>query len=469
MAIDIKKLYIVILLISILFIIGPINNYLITPLILFLSVFFFCLRYNYNYSILKLSFNKVKEYKIINYFILWALFSFFINYIFKQISITRFIIGGFFGYFVAFILFYIIGLLLPFYVSISKIIKLIISILYIILIYGIFEFVLCKMNSSLISLLLPLTSGRDFFNVVGYKFISIPRIQSFFNEPSTYAWFLVCNIPLALTVFLNRNSKYLDINKIIKITVLPLLLISIILTQSPINIIFALIVLLAYSILTMKITIKDLCKYILTMIFFIILLVILISYGQLSDSILSRVKETFAFVRDINTFVVIEPSLANRIISYVNMFIIFMKNPIFGVSCGNLVPEFVKQISISPIILTEELVRVQFSSNPSVNPSITFKLLAETGIVGFSLFMLFIYSIYKKTRELSITNLYFYKDYFSTIGHIIIIYVCLTIYDSNLYCHYFWFLFGTISGIYLKQKIYQRKFVKNDGCFDNIS
>ena len=49
------------------------------------------------------------------------------------------------------------------------------------------------------------------------------------------------------------------------------------------------------------------------------------------------------------------------------------------------------------------------------------------------------------------------KDYVEGVKLALIAYCVLIFYDSQLYCHYFWFLFGTISGVYLKEYLWLKK------------
>lgn len=386
--------------------------------------------------------------KFLFFFIISIICGFFTNFIFYNASFSRFVIGFGAGYLLHFIFTFLIGTLITFRLKKETVIQLFISALLIILCGGLIEFILYKNGSQLFQPINILCSGRQYVNVA-------PRIQSLFAEPSHYAWFLVCNIPLAFEIYKSKYRIYKNklVNKVVKKIILPILLISIILTQSSINLIFGLILTILYILSANKITLKQIIKYILPAFIILSCIGLILMHININETYLNRIVKSIPILFDINTLIIIEPSLATRIISYINYTILFIKHPLLGIGCGQLISIFPTQLLHSPVNLTVELMLLANSPKVNgINPSIFFKILAETGIIGIILFMAFLLKIKQYAKYLLSKNQNFYSNWYQGITYTILFFMFLTIYDSSLYNHYFWILFGTTVGFYIKQR-----------------
>lgn len=455
---------------------GPINNFLVSPLIIVVSIYFLICKNKYSYSVLKKSTIYLPEAKYLFLFILWCLISFVINLAVGEATILRFVIGGIGGYFLAFVLSYFIGLMSPFYINSRILVKVIIGVLYSIMAFGLIEFILCHFNISIINFVISFFSGRSADMIMGYKSSELTKIQSFFAEPSIYGWFLVCNIPLLLEISKSEYKVFHNniINILIKKTVPLFILLSIIFIASPIFLIIAILIYLIYKIKVNKVSSKAIIQFTIILLLLLLSILTVIFYqASISNNPLTvflvRIFSVYEVLGDWDKFVIVEPSLATRIASYINMFCIFLKHPLLGVSCGHLVSTFIAQLQHTPVTLTRELFAKFFAKDIALNTAVFFKVIAETGIVGIILLFNILNACYIRAKKLSIFQIGIMSDFSKGVSFTVLAYIALIFYNSILYCHYFWFLFGTISGIYLKQKINQRKLVKNDGCFDNIS
>lgn len=430
---------------------GSLAEYcLAIPSIIAVSFIFFIANPKENVSILINSIIKLKEFRRLFYFFIWIIISAFVNVMFFKAHIPETILSITFTYLLAFISCFIIGFLLIYYFDTKIVIKLFVCALFAIMLFGLVEIILYKISIPLVGKVLFFTSGRA--TNLAYKYGLIPRIQSLFQEPSHYGWFLICNLPLTIEISKCRyrifSNKYT--NLILKKSIFPLAILSLLFVKSAINIIFGIVIIALYHLFNLSK--KKLIKYFLVSVTIIFLSCIALSFIDLSNTYLYRIIKTIQAFGDFDTFALVEPSLATRITSYVNMFIIAIKHFIIGTGPGQLKYVFQPQLIHSPLPLTIELQNYYKSLFPgSPNPAIFFKVLVDTGFVGILIFISFISLIYKKIRHLS--QKYsndFIHSFNKGIFYLFITYCFLAFYDSQLTCHYFWLLFGAMSGFYYK-------------------
>lgn len=392
--------------------------------------------------------------KTILLFLIWCIFSFIINFLYNGANFLAGIISIVFTYTLSTILCFFIGLFITKILKEETIIKCFIFVLLFIIIFGILEFILSFINTDLICSILNITSGRQTSFI--YKISSnFPKIQSFFQEPSHYAWFLICNIPIAIKLYFTKYKLFSNIylNLIIKKILFPLIIISIILTQSPINLIFMVIVLILYKLFMGKMFLKQFIIMFFATSITVLLFYLIFQQIDLSNTYLYRIVLTIESLGDFKLFLSREQSLATRIVSYVNMWIIYTQNSIFGVGAGQLKYAFHNQLQFSPLNLTYELYAALLAPKATgTNPSIFFKVLTETGTVGIILFGMYLHNLNKNIKFLIKFSTSFYREYYKAINYLLIIYCFLMFYDSQITCSYFWLLFGTIYGIFLQKK-----------------
>lgn len=412
--------------------------------------------------------NAVKNTKSVRYLLLFTI-TLFISFIFNilsgRICLVNFLIGGFCGYILHFICSLIIGMYIAYKSNSKTLVKSLILLLIIIIYSGLIEFILYKFSLPYFGFINSLCSSKDAY--MRYKWANFPRIQSFFAEPSHYGWFLCCNIPIAFQLknYKDKIFKNKHIDIIVKNSLFPLLLLSLVFTQSIINLIFGIIITIIYKLLISKKSFKTILNFFITILILAIIIVLILNQVDIEHTFLVRAINSIPSLFDINKLMVIEPSLSTRLLSYANMFLIFISNPLFGICPGNLKLYFIKQLAITKTPLTPELYKLLSLTNTpqGINPSIFFKVIAETGILGIFFLILLLFSFYLTCSKLINIISNDIKAYFIGLKGVLVVYCCLMFYDSNLYNHYFWILFGTIVGTYLKQKaLFKHKIIQGE-------
>ena len=93
----------------------------------------------------------------------------------------------------------------------------------------------------------------------------------------------------------------------------------------------------------------------------------------------------------LDSLIIVEASLATRILNYLHQFLIFLKYPIFGIGFGNNGTLVIKFFMHSHLPLTIEISqRIMYAQNSmQMSPTVMFTLLHQTGIIGFILYCIF--------------------------------------------------------------------------------
>jgi len=445
--INLSRIAAVFLFITVLFSEGTAGNYISLPLIAALMFLYFKQIVNFSIYALKHAF----LFKFLVLFIFFVILGFVFNFLYNGASFTRFLIGFGGGYFLFFICCFLLGCVFAYNSSVNKIKNFFIMAFYVLMLAGIIEFILYRLNIQWFENVNLFCSGRT---AVFFKDSGFPRIQSFFAEPSHYAWFLAVNIPFIMEICREKFYIFKNefLNKFIHRTIVPLMLISLFCTQSPINLIAGIGIFLLYFFLSTELRskIKILCGA------FVLSLICLLFFGyfkeMLQDAFLNRISNAVPDLFDLKSLIWSEPSLATRLISYSHMFLVFVHYPFFGVSPGNLAPFFANELIKSNIPLTLELAALISALKINLNPSIFFKILSETGITGIICFMSFFACILNTAFTLIKKSTGADKIFFRAVCWAIITYIALMFYDSQFYNHYFWILFGAAAGFYAKRK-----------------
>ena len=176
-------------------------------------------------------------------------------------------------------------------------------------------------------------------------------------------------------------------------------LICIVLTKSPMIFIFISIFLFCYFYKNIIFAIK---KFYLSIIIFSILFFTLAYYLipqiDFSNNYLYRIVNTLQSIAtfNFNMLIYMENSLATRIVSYVNTFILFLDKPFIGYGFDNVRFYIIKYFLNSPLPLTPEnktYLNIALTSKlgMSFNRSLLSGLLSETGLIGTFLYFLFLY------------------------------------------------------------------------------
>jgi O-antigen ligase len=232
----------------------------------------------------------------------------------------------------------------------------------------------------------------------------LPRARSIFGEPQNLGWFVFVSLPIYFKVCFGQYRIYKNKfwNIVIKKSLIPLAYVNAFLCMSPIA-------LLAITILTLSFLGKSILKYIKKYMISILTTIVLV-LGSISlififaqdafmnfveSSFLARALNVIHSMKDFETLVEVEPSLASRITSFTNSFILFLKHPLMGLGYDNARFYMYDQFLHSPLPLTKEnygrmLVDVVTGSGTWFSKATLFTLLVDTGIIGTGLFYTFL-------------------------------------------------------------------------------
>lgn len=270
-----------------------------------------------------------------------------------------------------------------------------------------------------------------------YIEFGLPRLDNLFEEPSFYARFLFLFLPMVYTFGLTKIKLYKNkvLNWILKKTIIPFTWLNIILTLSPIFLILSFLITLIYFSKEVFLLLKRYWTIIALSIFIVI---IVLSKIDLSETYLSRIINILSQVRSFEDFILIEASLATRLCSYINAFILFLKNPFTGVGFGSIQQALVTQFFNSPIALTPEIIsRVNLVLKTNIkythNSNFVVDLIAMNGIFVFSIFVYFYYKILKKIKLLFLKSSNECFDFliFKSLYYILIGLIIKSFYDSS--------------------------------------
>ena len=233
----------------------------------------------------------------------------------------------------------------------------------------------------------------------------LPRLDNLQQEPSFYGKFLYVFLPFVYAFSLNKLKLYNNnlLNCIIKKTLIPFTWISIILTFSPIYLILSSLITIIYFFDAIWKIIK---KYnIALLIVFCGFLTVILNL-DLSGTYLERIINVLTQIKTFDDFILVEPSLATRIVSYINQFCIFLKHPFTGIGAGNISIALLQQFPNSPVSLTADIIRslnytIGYGLNSLIgtNSSFVYTFLAENGIFIFSILVYFYFKLMKTIKR----------------------------------------------------------------------
>lgn len=339
----------------------------------------------------------------------------------------------------------------------SIITKTLIISLFIILLYGLIEFIAFKFNITIVKNIWTTFNNQRALarNISGlstkYFVGAFPRTQSFFVEPGLFSYFIALMLPLIYRFSFSKKTFFRNktFDKIIKKTFIPLTLFDIITAQSPIGLIFFGIISLIYYIKNNKLTIKKI--YISLIFLFLSFIVVYIAISNLEGSrVFERFYNVYSSFGSLENLTKNDESFATRIILYVHCILIAAKNIILGVGWGHLGLDIRNSIFHSGIPITYELIETM--SKPTTKTGyglvISYRILAETGIIGFLLFFNFVYQIYLRLKKY-IKKYLFSEDIDITLAlyYYTITFTFLSFYESLLYAPFYWIVFGLAIGI----------------------
>ena len=278
------------------------------------------------------------------------------------------------------------------------------------------------------------------------------RVFSIFCEPGVLGKFCFIILPFAINLTKSKFKLYKNmfLNLLVKKTFLMLLFINLFLTLSPIWII-ATLAEFGFFMFLYIITNKKHAIVFSSILLLIFLLGISFTNTAMIESlnssdnvILSRILVTFENFSSLGSLSITEPSLAMRVLSINLQIKVFLHNILFGVGFANMpvgVNSFAKSLDI---ILPKEFIYNYYLKPHSTlaGPSIVFTHLAELGIIGFSLYMVFIWKhvidLFKISKKITGVLQFFA---ISTYQSIIAIFI-YSFYTSYLETVGIWFIYG---------------------------
>ena len=309
--------------------------------------------------------------------------------------------------------------------------------------------------------------GKDISLQSNYFAFGLPRLDNLFEEPGHYAQFLFLFLPFLynLKKYKIKIVKNKIFNKIIINTMLPFTWLSLILTFSPIFLIFAIV-------LTIILYFKQILKLIKKN-FIVLLAIFLVIIGffqkiDLSETYLSRIINVLINIKSMKDFILIEPSLACRVIGVINTFCIYLQHPLCGVGIGNLPYAAVIQYAHSPVPLTIEIINQTKISIANGLGAYIFggfitTIMAENGTIITIIWLNFFRKLYKiinKIKKYIKIKYSFYDFIAESITGLLIACFLLFLYNLNyLHPHFLLILIICIMGIY--------SYKRQEGIYEN--
>ncbi len=276
------------------------------------------------------------------------------------------------------------------------------------------------------------------------------RIFSIFSEPSSLGQFTFILLPIVNDLckgnFKIYTNKYL--NSFIKKFFIPLVLMNVVFTKSPIYLILCFTEFFILNIKHYVSMLKRYWNYSIIALSIIIPILPLLYYHFNDDFVCSiiidRIMTTISCFGDFNKLVLLEPSLATRLVSYINQFLLFTKNIFFGVGLSNVQAGLNPYLLLSPVPLTQEAI-TGYYGHPmlsGVNPSVIWTSLAEFGIIGTLFYLLFVFKSFSVIKSIKKSFYGLENLFINGIQKTYITIFIISFYNLSMENMQMWFLYG---------------------------
>lgn len=458
------------------FFIGDSSYFPIVILIIPFELFILLLLYKENFFkriIFLYKFTPVKYFFLL---FIWIIITGILAVLSGYYSISRFLYAAVLGAILRIIFVFLYPtFVIPKIISMRTVIKIFIGTIFFIILWGGVELIGSYFDISIINTLVHVLSNiRDTdISVIIEAHSGIPRIRSVFMEPGVYASFLTINLPIIFKFGFSKYKIFKNgiINLLVKNSIIPLTIISLILTQSPIYFIFASITILFIYYKKIYIIIKKYSlKFILISIvsLFVLALIIPIVLNNIENSFLIRIVnviQVFGGKFDLSSLIEAEGSLATRIVNYIIQFIIFLKHPIFGIGFGNNGYMLINAFRSAPIPLTGEMYCILQDSTSSITVTTNafYLLLHQTGLVGFGLYAIFMVKIIQQMGKIQIFKDNVISAFALSLRSSIIVLFALSIIYNQGFVSNILFLYTSIACVFILNKWYYNCKRKNYG------
>jgi len=403
------------------------------------------------------------KYLVILY--LWIFISGLLCLVLQYITLFKFVWAIIVGFVLRLVFIYFYSsILIPKIFNIKTLMKVFVFAYFTIFIIGFIEFVGVFYGIEIINNFIHFISNirKEETSIIIDNISNIPRIRSVCMEPGTYGRFIAIQMPLIyqLVTCKYKIFKSSILNKITKITLIPMLWISLLLTQSPIYLVICTIVTILFFYKHLIHCLLKNAKKILIFAFVIITFICIFIFASnisFKTTFINRIIETVGLIKSfsLNNLIIVEPSLATRVVNNLNQFLMFLKHPITGIGLFNNGPMMIKQFETSGIPLTPEMTRVLIdaTSTMTYTTNALYSLLHQTGLFGAVLYILFAIKSIKFVQKLI--------KYFSRIEKIfltgfmksvITLFSISIIYNQDVNDQFLFFMFGLCSATYFYYK-----------------
>ncbi len=345
-----------------------------------------------------------------------------------------------------------------FLINNRKTLKFIIKFIYIgiicVVLLGILNYIGINFSIGIIQKFFDIIVNKRVMTVFKETGFSAGRVFSVFAESAWFANWLVINLPIVDAISKSKYKIFHNnvLNRISKKILLPIYILVLYLTKSPIWIILGSIIFIILNIKSFK---KFIYYLIPAVIVFFVLFNLLQSIDIDKNSVTRRIYITYSTAfTNYQSFSQKENNLATRITSYYNLLRMFKEHPFVGVGLNNTIYHMYRYFITSELPLTSENLKALKQSGTTYivkhNGSIIYELLAETGIIGTLLFYYFIICILRylnfsiKCSPSSIIN-DFSKGLYKSI---IVLYFICAFYDTGFTSTYNFIILGIAYSTY---------------------
>lgn len=246
-----------------------------------------------------------------------------------------------------------------------------------------------------------------------YMANGIPRLDNLYEEPGFYARFLFLFLPFIYAFASSHITicKKKLLNFVIKNSMVIFTWISLILTLSPIFLVF--------SILLTVILYFDRILIFLKKYLFLVILSFILSFTLLytnfentntsTSAYIGRITRIFT-VNSFEEFLKVEPSLGTRVVGSINAFYVAYKHFLFGVGFAHVEDEHIMapQYLNSPVPLTYEIIaksnaNLNFQNKVAVPAFFICRFFAENGIILTLLLFYFMHLLDKNLKKIMLS------------------------------------------------------------------
>lgn len=240
------------------------------------------------------------------------------------------------------------------------------------------------------------------------------RVQAIFDEPGGFGAYLYAQLPIMYSIVLSKYKIFCNkiLNLSVKVLLIPLAFLNLILTLSPMSLILTFIVTVLYF---YKFLFKFLKKYYLYIVIALLILTVafysLIKLVNIEETYIKRIILSLPNLFNLEALILVEPSLATRIINYLISIKVGLSNFLFGIGYGSLTivyPLFLKTTSLP---LTKELIENMYLGTGHPAVGLFYRAFAETGAIGIILLLTFYYRTLVKFHKTQIKLNNIIKDF----------------------------------------------------------